>query len=198
MDIVIFRFSHTNGIYDEKTDSILCEVYCTPESETPKMLMETGWLPTAGGEWYQSKSSRIPLYQQTYSMEKVPIRVSTVGNWEDILDNSRKYYPYLNDNHIRYCIETSSFVVYFEDKAFSVLNIIDGIPYISLVIGTRHNKNILQYVVPTMKNICFEMKYTHLCDIVDEYLYLGEWYDYFSFKSSMIGFEWWTGETWIR
>lgn len=192
------RVSHTNGIYDEKTDSTLCEVYCTPELETPKMLIETGWLPTTGGEWYQSKSSRIPLYLQTYSKEKIPIRVSTVGNWYDILEDSRKHYPYLNDEHIRYCLETSSLVVYFEGKAFSVLNILDGIPYISLVIGTRHNKDILRHVVPTMKNVCFEMEFDKPYTIKSDYLYLGEWYDYFAFKSSMIGFEWWDGESWVK
>lgn len=192
------RIDHKNGIYDEKTDSVLCEVYCIPELESHSELFESGWLPTVRGEWYQSKSSRIPLYQQTYSMEKIPVRVSTVGNWRDILEDSRKHYPYLNDEHIQYCIGSSSMIVYFDGKAFSCLNLIDGIPYISLVIGTRQNKDILKYVVPTMKNICFDVESSVPYTIKSHYLYLGEWYDHFAFKSSIIGFEWWDGESWVK
>lgn len=192
------RISHKNGIYDEKTDSTLCEVYCTPELESPTYLMNNGWLPTNNGEWYQSRSSRIPLYNQPHSSEKIPIRVSTVGNWYDILKDSRIHYPHLNDDHIQYCVESSYVTVYFAGKAFACLNLIDGIPYISLVIGTRHNKDILKYVVPTMKNVCFDLDAAVPYTIKSDFIYLGEWYDYFSFKSSMLGFEWWDGEHWVK
>lgn len=192
------RVNHRNGIYVEKTDSVLCEVFCTPEGESPKWLFEHGWLPTVRGEWYQAKSSRIVMYREHFTKPNLNgIRISTVGDWSKILHESIPHYSYLNLEHIEYMIESADTIVYFEDKAFACLNIYDKIPYVSTVIGTRHNKNLLEYVVPVMKDVCFKIEdetpYSLMSDI-----YIGEWYDKFAFKSTLMGFEWWDGEQWIH
>lgn len=192
-----FRFNHLNGQYDERTDSPLCEVFCTPENETCEWLFDNGWLPTINGEWYQSKSSRISLVFQNYNKPNFShIKLSTVGDWEAIIKDTISHYSYLNIEHIQYCINTSKLVIYFDNKVFAVLNLYDGIPYVSAVIGTRKYKNILQYVIPVMKNLCFEIDQESPFTIKSDFLYIGEWYNKFSFKSSYVGFEWWDGLSW--
>ena len=83
------RISHLNGQYDISNHSDLCELFCTPENETPKHLFEMGWLPTSNGEWYQSRSSRIKINpisaRRQYQLAK--IRTSKSGDYRKIFES---------------------------------------------------------------------------------------------------------------
>lgn len=187
------RYSHTNGLYIEHSDSVLCEVFCLPDVESPDWLFNNGWLPTTNGEWYQSKSCRIKFDEITSLPAE--IKLSTDGDWNGILQDaiSSGVYSFLNADHIDFCIQTAKRIVYLNDVVFAVLNVLDGQPYISTVIGTRSAKNLLQYIIPYFINVCIsdsEIQYT------SDYLFLGEWYGQHTYKQLYGRFEWWDGAKW--
>jgi len=191
------RFDHTHGVYSVKTDTVLCEVFCTPTTETPQWLFEHGWLPTVDGEWYQARSARIPIEGDVLNTSELSI--TTDGDWRRILDISPEYYHNLNLNHIEFCVRTSAKLMYIDGAAFFTLNIFDGVPYIGTTIGVRKMQEQLQYKsVMLVDVIISKVRDVLKTDLATNanFLYIGEWYPQFDFKRRYEGFEYWNGTRW--
>jgi len=185
------RISHLNGQYDSSNQSDLCELFCKPENESPTHLFENGWLPTSNGEWYQSRSSRVKIapISSRRRTQLSKIKISNTGNYMEIMRNSE----FLYDDHVEEFLHTvlsfDNEVYYFNDNTFGVLNWFGDIPYYSLVLGGRANKDgstplSCYYFIDKLLNHSYP------------YLYIGEWYEQFFYKSHYPNFEWWDGETW--
>lgn len=188
-----YRFSHINGQYNLKTDSILCEVYGTPTTENYIDLFTQGWLPTVNNEWYQARSSRVKNQKLLYDI-RTPIIVSQDGDYRAILDKCKKTYDNLNVEHIEWCIERpGTDIWYFNGTVMAAVNWFDFTPYISVLLGNKFDRGkIKQYIVPMIRSSISNYNIrVHV-----PYIYIGEWYKQFDYKKDYDGFEWWDGEKW--
>lgn len=186
------RISHLNGRYDSQKGTDLCELFCIPDDETNYYLFENGWLPLLNNEWYQSRSSRIKISsissRRRYQLKKV--RVSTEGDYKKIFENSKLFYNESAEEFLDAVLSFKHQIYYFNNDIFAVLNWFDDIPYFSLVVSQSRNKEgvlpmTCYYFINELKNHTYQ------------YLYIGEWYDQFHYKSSYPNFEWWDGEKWL-
>lgn len=186
------RISHLNGRYDAQRGTDLCELFCIPDDETNYYLFENGWLPLLNNEWYQSRSSRIKISslssRRRYQLKKM--KVTTDGDYKKIFENSKLFY---NENAELFLDTVLSFkheIYYFNDSIFAVLNWFDDIPYFSFVAsGSNKKEGIIPMTCYHFLNILKGHTYP--------YLYIGEWYEQFHYKSSYPNFEWWDGEKWL-
>lgn len=185
------RISHLNGTYQSDTAADLCEVFCEPEGETYRELFETGWLPTDNGEWYQSRSSRVKIQpisaRRRYQIKK--INVSTTGDYQKIFEESKYLYDEKAQQFLDTVLSYKHEIYYFNDNVFGVLNWFDEIPYFSLVLGGKLKRD---GVTPLS---CYYF-IDKLVGNAYPYLYIGEWYDQFYYKSHYPNFEWWDGQKW--
>jgi hypothetical protein len=185
------RFNHLNGQYGKHSIVDLCEVYGTPEEETDLFLFENGWLPTTNNEWFQSRSSRVKIApissRRKYQLRK--ISVTTVGNYSNILKNSKCWYDANCELFLDTMLSYDHQIYYFDDAVFAVLNWFNNIPYFSVVIGGRERR---EGITPLT---CYYFL-NKLTDSTYPYLYIGPWYDEFFYKAHYPGFEWWDGGKW--
>jgi hypothetical protein len=188
------RFSHENGKYQDTTDSILCEAYATPENESFTWLFEHGWLPTVNGEWYQSKSSR--LFVKCISPRRYEGNITVVhpeSNWEELYSPFHNEYTFFDVSHASYLSSLSVAVLCIDSLVYVTLNLFDDIPYISCAIGSKRIPNINLYI----PSICIEYLKNAQLNFGD-YVYIGEYYRQFSFKSQYPCFEFWDGCAWKK
>ena len=186
------RVSHIHGKYDDEQGTDLCELFCIPEGETSTYLFENGWLPTSNNEWYQSRSSRLKIGQLT-SRRKYQLRkmsVSTSGNYREIFETSKFLYNQSIEELLDTVLSFKHEIYYFDNDVFGVLNWFDEIPYFSFVVGGRSGK---RGIIPMT---CYYFL-NKLTNHTYPYLYIGEWYEDFYYKSSYPNFEWWDGEKWL-
>ena len=185
------RISHLNGKYDFESSADLCELFCTPEDENPKYLFENGWLPTSNGEWYQSRSSRIKISpissRRKYQLRK--IRTCKSGDYREIFEKSKYIYDPIVEEYLDTVLSFEHEIYYFNDNIFSILNWFGDIPYYSLVLGGKGSNN---GITPLTCYYFIEQ----LVGISYPYLYIGEWYDEFNYKTHYPNFEWWDGQNW--
>lgn len=186
------RISHLNGRYDTQKGTDLCELFCIPDDETNHYLFENGWLPLMNNEWYQSRSSRLKISslssRRRYQLKKV--RVSTTGDYKKIFENSKLFYNESSELFLDTVLSFKHEIYYFNDNIFAVLNWFDDIPYFSFVAsGSRKKEGVIPMTCYHFLNMLRGHTYP--------YLYIGEWYEQFHYKSSYPNFEWWDGEKWL-
>lgn len=185
------RISHQNGQYDLNTHADLCELFCEPENETPEYLFENGWLPTANREWYQCRSSRIKIQpisaRRQYQLAK--IRISKSGDYQKIFESSKYLYDPIIEEYLDTVLSFEYEIYYFNSSVFGVLNWFGNIPYFSLVVGGKLRR---EGITPMT---CYFF-INELLDHDYPYLYIGEWYEQFHYKSNYPNFEWWDGQLW--
>lgn len=186
------RISHLNGRYDYEKGTDLCELFCIPDDESNTYLFENGWLPTSNNEWYQSRSSRLkitPLSSRRLSQLR-KIRVTNSGNYMKIFENSKLSYNESAEEFLDTVLSYKHEIYYFDDCVFGVLNWFDDIPYFSMVVADKNNsRGIIPITCYYFLNKLSDHKYP--------YLYIGEWYEQFHYKSNYPNFEWWDGENWL-
>jgi hypothetical protein len=187
------RISHLNGQYDLSNHTDLCELFCKPENEDSKYLFENGWLPYSNGEWYQCRSSRVKISpissRRKRQLEK--IKISKEGNYLEIMRKSKFLYDDAVEEFLHTMLSFKHEIYYFNDNTFAVLNWFDDIPYYSLVLGGRVKKD------GSTPLSCYHF-IDELANHSYPYLYIGEWYDQFYYKSHYPNFEWWDGEKWVE
>ena len=185
------RISHLNGRYDSQRGTDLCELFCIPDNETNYYLFENGWLPILNNEWYQSRSSRVKI-QPISSRRKTQLRkikISKDGDFLKILNQSKFLYDDAVEDFLHTMLSFENEIYYFNDNTFGILNWFDNIPYYSLVLGGRMAKD---GATPLSCYYFMDKLINHSYP----YLYIGEWYDQFYYKSHYPNFEWWDGEKW--
>lgn len=186
------RISHLNGRYDSQKGTDLCELFCIPDDETNYYLFENGWLPLLNNEWYQSRSSRIKISslssRRRYQLKKM--KVTTDGDYKKIFENSKFFYNESAEMFLDTVLSFKHEIYYFNDNIFAVLNWFDDIPYFSFVAsGSRKKEGVIPMTCYHFLNILTGHTYP--------YLYIGEWYEQFHYKSNYPNFEWWDGEKWL-
>jgi len=86
--------------------------------------------------------------------------------------------------------ELSKINITFEGDFNSIVNLVDNIPYYTFMIWDESNKNhsygILSYYYLINKFYNEGLKY----------VYISEFYEQFSYKHTLPGFEYWTGTNW--
>ena len=186
------RFNHENGKYDLESGSALCELFCFPDDESYRELFENGWLPTRDEKWYQSRSSRVKIAPISGNRRRRlnKIKVSTDGDYKQILENCKHLYPAVVLDEVAYTVLFPHEIYYFDDSVFAILLWFDDIPFVSTLIGGRLDKS----GITPMVNYFFLHK---LREHSYPYIYISEWYDEFGYKSDLPGFEWWDGEKWV-
>ena len=82
------------------------------------------------------------------------------------------------------------FKFFFDDCFCGIVNLVDNIPYYTFMIWDESNKNhsygILSYYYLINKFYNEGLKY----------VYISEFYEQFSYKHTLPGFEYWTGTNW--
>ena len=186
------KISHVNGKYDLESGATLCELFCFPDGESDKELFESGWLPDRGEKWYQSRSSRVKIAPISGNRKRRlnKIKVSTDGDYKQILENCKHLYPAVVLDEVAYTVLFPHEIYYFDDSVFAILLWFDDIPFVSTLIGGRLDKS----GITPMVNYFFLHK---LREHSYPYVYISEWYDEFGYKSDLPGFEWWDGEKWV-
>jgi hypothetical protein len=189
-------FDHSKGIFTKTGESLL-EVYAITEYEDSLTMFNGGWLPYKD-RWYQTKSSRINLIDNNISKrrkkELININISctkeTSNNLKikDLINKSILHLKfdaaiiddYLNIPHIEF---------WMDDAFCGIVNMIDNIPYYTFMIWDKTNIDN-SYGTLSFYAMIEYFKKEH------QYLYISEYYEQFSYKSKLPGFEWWDGIKW--
>jgi len=182
-------FDHSQGKFINTGDSLL-EVYAQTEEETSEYMFDNGWLPHRN-LWYQTKSSRLILNKISKRRQKElsKININFQGDFNSIV---QKALPFKKFEH-QYLDETLAlphFKFFFDDCFCGIVNLIDNIPYYTFMIWDESNKN----------NSYGTLSYYYLINkFYNEglkYIYISEFYEQFSYKRMLPGFEYWTGTNW--
>ena len=182
------RFNHEGGIY--ANNQCLLEVEAEVEEESASFMFENGWLPFQSS-WYQSRSSRLRLgdISSRRKRELSKISFSEVGDTRELMNRSSEFGCFKEDWVLHY-LSLPCYVFYMDDAAFGVVNFVeDQIFYTSLVWDKRKNEN--SYGTLSYYHLIEKFKDTH------RFLYISEYYEKFSYKSTLPGFEYWNGARWV-
>jgi len=182
-------FDHSQGKFTDTGDSLL-EVYAQIEEETSEYMFNNGWLPCRN-LWYQTKSSRLVLNKISKRRQKElsKINITFKGDFNSIVNKAlpfKKFEPqYLDET-----LALPHFKFFFDDCFCGIVNLVDNIPYYTFMIWDESNKNhsygILSYYYLINKFYNEGLKY----------VYISEFYEQFSYKHTLPGFEYWTGTNW--
>ena len=202
-------------IYDHSkghviNDRVFCEVFCLPETETNDDLLDLGWLPYPSFQipyWYQSQSVRID-----------PSKISLSYKRRKIISELRyEIFDYTSQKN-----EVDEFFYdYFDKKSFDLKNSYDtnsvnpNIEIMRIIYQDRtagfvrfqtFERNILGFETAYDLNLAdFSLGKTAIILLAQEtalreknYLYVYESYqNHFSYKSDIVGAEYWEGEKWV-
>lgn len=183
-------FDHSKGVFTETGDSLL-EVFATAENETSKEMFESGWLPFRD-KWYQTRSSRLELREISKRRKKElsKIKITTDGDISLIVKKSEKYHKF-DTEYLDEYLELPHFKFFFDDCFCGVVNLVDGIPYYTFMIWDESDK----------KHSYGTLSYYYLIDKFYneklDYIYISEFYEQFSYKNTLQGFEFWDGKKWV-
>lgn len=175
------HFDHSKSVF--YNDVPLVYMDAERENESVKFMFENGWVPfyeDTKEYWYQTKSSRLKIEKisprRIKELQKLKISKKTDNNeieppigleWYQ----SGKYEDFYFDDIFW------GRILYIEDQVlYSVMN------------TTKSEKSYgtLSYYYLLEK---FLGKF--------DYLYITDFFDVFSYKSSLPGFEYWNGKSWV-
>lgn len=183
-------YNHKNGLFTEKGESLL-EVYAIIDKETPKYMFDNGWLPFRE-KWYQTKSSRLKLsgISNRRKKELAKIKISEKGDLNSIVNKSLKYNKFEAEYLDEY-LELPHYKFFFDDCFCGIVNLVDNIPYYTFMIWDESNK---KHSYGTLSYYFLIDKYFN--EKID-YIYISEYYEQFSYKKNLPGFEYWDGNEWV-
>ena len=185
-------FNHNEGSYVEETGACLMEVDCLKENETSKFMFENGWIPYIEENiWYQCKSARLKLspISKRRKKELSKINFYEKGDFEEITERARPFGCFDQKWLDYFKIKEPNYKFFMDDAAFGIVNFFDDqIIYTNLV--WDKNKVLNSYGT---------LSYYHLIEKFRndyEYMYITEYYEIFSYKENLQGFEFWDGKKW--
>ena len=171
------KFNHKVSIYSGEYPLIYSEA--TPENETNQFMFENGWVPYYD-VWYQTKSARLKLKpisgKRQNQLSKIKITTKTNNSEIEILNDLEAY-------------SSSKYFDFFMDDLFwGRVNFYDNQILYSVSNAVKHKNSYgtlsMYYLIDLFKD-----KY--------EYLYITDYFEEFSYKSKLPGFEYWEGEKWV-
>lgn len=173
-------FNHSLSIF--KDEIPLIYLNAKRENETEQFMLENGWIPYYKDFeefWYQTKSSRLKIEKiskkRKSELKKIKISNTTDNNFI-IKPNDLEYYNHGNFEDF-----------FFDDIFWGRINYFDN-----------------QLVYSVMNTIRSEKSYGTLSYyyLIDrflgkfDYIYITDFFEEFSYKKNLQGFEYWDGNLW--
>lgn len=175
-------FNHSFSIFNNEIPLI----YLTAkrENETVEFMLENGWIPfykNLEEFWYQTKSSRLKIDEisKRRQLELKKIKISnTTDNDFIIKPIDLEYYTQGNFEDFFFDDIFWGRIHYLDNKLiYSVMNIIKD------------------------KKSYGTLSYYYLIDRFlgkFDYIYITDFFEEFSYKSNLPGFEYWDGNSWVK
>jgi hypothetical protein len=184
-------FNHTEGIFS-KSGSCLLEVECYREQETAKYMFENGWLPFKEDKWYQCQSSRLLLspISSRRKRELSKIKFSPTGDSINLIDRA-KIFNCFNEEWLEFYSSLPNYTFYIDDAAMGIVNFYEDQIFYTSFVWDKNKK----------ENSYGTLSYYHLVEKFRndyEYMYISEFYEKFSYKQNLSGFEFWNGLEWKK
>lgn len=169
---------HSLSVFNGKFPLIYLEA--ETENESAKFMFENGWIPYGNSNrWYQTKSARLKLFsiskKRRNSLKSLTISESTTNNSIEIPTGIENYN---SGNYLDFFFDHTFWgrVNFYEDQIlYSVMNNVKD----------KKSYGTLSFYYLIEK---FKEKY--------KYLYIADYFDCFSYKKNLQGFEHWNGENW--
>lgn len=174
-------FNHSYSIHNSETPLIFLQ--SEKENESYEFMFENGWVPFCENQkeyWYQTKSSRL--------------KINPISNRRKSELNKIKISNYTSNNCIEYPIDLNYyncgiFEDFFLDDIFwGRIHYYDNQIMYSIMNKTRNKKSY------------GTLSYYYLLDRFFgkfEYLYISDYFEKFSYKKNLPGFEYWNGNEWV-
>ena len=186
-------FEHSKGFLKDG-DNFL-SVSAIQTNETSEYMFENGWLPffpRRHQHWMQCRSSRLKLKPISKRRQKELSKINVTYDkdvWEIAqMSNEEKF----NFGFVSSIIEDpNTFIFFFDDCFCGLLNFTEGIPYFAAMLWNESHKEHSYGTLSYYFLIDKLLKEGH------DYLYISQYYDQFSYKENIQGFEWWSGSEWI-
>ncbi len=173
-------FNHSLSIFNNGNPLI----YLTSkrENESGQYMLENGWIPYYKNTeefWYQTKSSRIRVNEiskkRKIELSKIKISNSTNNNLIEPID--LKYHNHGNFEDF-----------FFDDIFWGRIHYFDNQLVYSVMNSIRNKKSY------------GTLSYYYLIDRFlgkFDYIYITDYFEEFSYKKNLPGFEYWDGTKWI-
>lgn len=182
-------FNHKEGIVSESGNCLL-EVESYREDESARYMFENGWIPLQD-KWYQCQSARLKLSdissRRKKDLSKIDIKES--GDCKSIIEKAKEFGKFNEDWLNSYSL-ISNYTFYMDDAAFGIVNFYDNQIFYSTFVWDK-SKNNHSYGTLAFYHLIDKFKKDY------EYLYLAEYYEEYSYKQNLQGFEYWNGANWI-
>lgn len=153
------------------------------ESETPKYMFEHGWVPLDDKNWYQTQSARLKLSDISSRRKKELEKISVSENVDitsfPLIYSKEEIKDYSLTNHYDFC---------FDNQFCGRINFYDDQVFYSMMSISKDKKS---YGTLSYYYLINKLKDNY------EYLYISDYYDIFSSKSKLPGFEYWNGSCWL-
>lgn len=184
-------FNHAEGVFS-KSGNCLLEVDCIREHETTKYMFENGWLPFKDDKWYQCQSSRLKLSRITSQRRKELSKIdfSFSIDKKDLIDRSR-IFGCFKEEWLEFYLSLPNYTFYMDDAAMGVVNFFDDQIFYTTFVWDK-NKDANSYGTLSYYHLIEKFKNDY------EYVYISEFYEDFSYKQNLQGFEFWNGSEWKR
>lgn len=170
-------FNHDFSIYDGIKPLIYLEA--ERETESCQYMFENGWVPY-DNKWYQTQSSRLKLGEIS---KKRKSQISKFLISETKPKNIIE--PYGLENY-----EGEHYDFFFDDIFWGRVNFYENQILYSVMSGqtVRSKKSYgtlsFYYLIDKFRNDY-------------DYLYLADFFDIFTYKQSLPGFQYWNGKNWV-
>jgi hypothetical protein len=170
------KFNHKVSIFNDSYPLIYLEAI--PENETYQFMFEHGWVPYHD-VWYQTKSARLKLKpissKRKRQLSKLNITTETNNLQIKVINDIEAY------------SDSKYFDFFMDDLFWGRVNFYDNQILYSTSNAITHKNSYgtlsMYYLIDLFKD-----KY--------EYLYIADYFEEFSYKSKLPGFEYWNGNEW--
>lgn len=173
-------FDHNKTILEKKYPLIYLEA--ERQEESAKYMFENGWVPYYdNGEevWYQTCSSRLKIEEISNKRKKELNKIKISSSSSNLNIQFPLNFDFYNSGNFEDFYFDDLFwgrVIYIEDQVmFAIMNIVKD----------KKSYGTLSYYYLLQK---FLSKY--------EFLYITDFFDEFSYKKKLQGFQLWDGKTW--
>jgi len=182
-------FNHNEGLFSESGNCLL-EVECFKEEETTKYMFENGWLPFKDNKWYQCRSSRLKLFDITPKRKKELSKINFLssGNKRNLIDRAKSFGCFRED-WLEFFLSLPNYTFYMDNAAMGVVNFFDNQIFYTTFVWDK-NKDANSYGTLSYYHLIEKFKGDY------EYMYISEFYQQFSYKQNLQGFEFWDGSVW--
>lgn len=173
-------FNHDSSIFSDDKPLIFLKV--KREDETSQFMLENGWIPFYENDeeyWYQTKSARLKINPISKKRKSELNKLKISKSCQNLFVNcpiDLKYYNHGNFEDF-----------YFDDIFWGRVHFFENQVLYSSMNKTKDKKSY------------GTLSYYYLIDkFLDkfDYLYITDYFEQFSYKKNLPGFEYWDGTNW--